>query len=341
MNLKNIHPEVFRYFKTQTRSEEAKLIHEMCYWRKAIPQNVQDKVLNILKISKELKKALEPMTEIGIPLNIDLVGGALRDLVLKKHDEIKDLDFLLSFHFKNVQKIKKIENCAKIFRLDLNDDKYNKILYRKENQPMMSHWQEKKSTDYLKNVKIFDLLALLLAKNFQVETFYLPRYEIQNYEKYIDHAIIGVIKIKQKDWMWPVDIIISDYSAETFINKFDFDICRIYCNIQNIHEIIHQEEKNIDIPEKFFQYIKMRKSFLQSVQKKELTFPISDQMTLYNVQRSLEIHLPQIEKKYPWKLKTFETGDESINQYIKSFFQKRQLNKQLVIKKEDINIVKI
>lgn len=349
MNLKNIHPQVFRYFK-HDKNEDVKFLHEIFYWKQKIPQDVQEKILQILQISYEIKDSLIPLQKLGIPIGIDLVGGALRDIVLKKHKEIKDLDFLISFHRKNIQEIKKIENCTKSLEIDLSEKKYQTILYRNKDSQLMDHWKDKNSNDSLINVKVFDLIALLLAKNFTVEKYYFPRYEIQNYEDYIDHAIIGVIKIKKDDWSLPVDIIISDYHIESFIDKFDFDICRIYLNIQNFYEIIHHEYNQIKSVEKFFEYIKIRKSFLYSAKNKELSFPIKDSMTVYHVKRSLEIHLAQLEKKYPWKIKIEEISsdflknqmiDPEIGKYIQIFFQKRELQKNIDTKKETKIITKI
>lgn len=314
----NLHPEVFRLHNDiNTKHIDRKTIHNLLFWKKKLPQESKNALDNIINQYNDIFNSLKPMMKFGITFDLWLVGGSVRDLLLSKPELISDLDIMITFRQSVQPKIPKTSNFIKKSKLDFTNEQIKPLVYRNNSEIPFEHWSllEKKSKDWkvnqaqqkLRPTALFDMLACCLAQDLDLYEIYKPKFDGENSvemtERYVDHRISGVIKIRKNTWKWPVDIILSEYNVNEFIESFDFGICKSAIELLRGSDIREQRKLIKHTPKSLMTRVRLHPSFIKDYRAKELNMIVSGGMTLRQVQHSVEKHLPKLEAKYPWPVK--------------------------------------
>jgi hypothetical protein len=324
----NLHPEVFRLHNdVNTKHIDRKTIHELLFWKKKLPQESKEALDNIIKQYNDIFNSLKPMMKLGITFDLWLVGGSVRDLLLGKSSLISDLDIMLTFRQQVQPKIPTASFFMKRSKLDFTKEQIQSIIYRNNSETPFAHWNilEEESTDWkinqakqkIRPTALFDILACCLAQNLDLYEIYSPKVDGENSveltQRYVDHRITGVIKIRKDNWKWPVDIIISEYNVNEFIESFDFGICKVAIELLRGSDVREQRKLLPLTAKNLMKRARLNSQFIKDYQAKELNMVVTSGMTLRQVQHSVEKHLPKLEAKYAWpvKVKVAEIDDFS------------------------------
>lgn len=359
------HPEVFRlYNNVYTKDINKKIINNLFLWNKKISLENKKILNNILIQLNEIYQSLVPVINMGITFDLWLVGGSVRDILLGNGKLIKDLDIMISFNKNQNPYILPIKDFMKTSNFNFKNEKLKNIIFHKNtNNSPFDHWNllYQKSNDYkiktkqklVKNVVLFDILSCAFAQKFDLYETYKPSMEIEkdfeNADKYLDLRINGVIKIRKDDWQWPVDVLITSYNPDSFIDAFDFGICKVGFEIINTVELNKQKFFMPLTPEDLLKKGHVTKHFLKDVKNQELSMIVTEFMNNKQLKHSCEIHLKKLEEKYPWKINIKIEGtnilgqeikkEDSRQKYLDAFYMKNKLNKELNIEKKGNHIL--
>jgi hypothetical protein len=245
----------------------------------AQPRNeVVNKLNNDLILIKNL---FHPLLALGIKVELSLVGGAVRDFYTLDPSKIKDLDILVtipSWSFENQIKQMTNQSLTKFF--------FSQQLENVE-------WKDEESPEF----KAYRLIQLCLVDKIGIEKSYSPR--IANVETMLEHdnytmweieVLNGVIKLKDEKLNYPCDILISKLPNQTFISRFDFEICKAGFDLSKL-------TKNWDVVD-YAKFFFSCPAFFKDCQNKTLT-TVLDNRSQGGIEKSMQYHLPRLQKKYP------------------------------------------
>jgi hypothetical protein len=278
-----------------------------------------EKISTLTKIWEDtsyLNEILKPLKEIGIDYVLDLTGGSVRDYVLNKHEQIKDLDFMLSIQEETISLYGINNHFTKeqIESVDLTSD------------------------DTLDSKKLKLVKLCFLAKYEEIETFSHVKEdkkpESTSYYSYNDPMkkarLIGVIKNNSDKTHYPIDVLLTDYSKNEFINDFDFDICKASICFVNPHV-----KKDFPLePSHLISRFIAPNEFWADIHNKMISYNTIDRKTTH-IDGAFEKHLPRIEAKYP-DYKMHIVGDGQNKPYALAKILTKEINEELGNRIEDV-----
>lgn len=299
---------------------------------------------------------------LGINVEISLAGGAIRDLVLLENPKIKDLDIIVSFKY-NEYLLNKMNFLEKSDLIQIADFKNKEAtLYEDKNEEIKNKEIKhilKEITNFnieLKklNIKEFELINItketegkdilneymfyvcsnILKKSFAIkEEFQKLTKNIDNENKLIDNFdsdnkyLSGVIKINDIKLNYNVDILLTSVNIFSYINSFDFSICKMqipFISNNNIKKYINEKD--------FYKEIIFNKEVYSDIYNKKLSFD-TDNFTKEEIEKSMEKHYPRIKEKYgEYKLDLFSKKNKHETSYLKSLELMVELKEKLKIK---------
>lgn len=255
--------------------------------------------------------------ELGLRFNLHLAGGALRDLLLGNHLNIKDLDLI--FEVKPFSQ----HNSAVLDKLSINVIK--KILSSEANISQ-TEWDALTQTQ-----KIYFIIFSTLSSNYNIKnTVTLDELKKkgalinQNYTHMLNKELEAVITI-EKDGDYPCDILLTNSYINDYVKTFSFEICKITASFLDADK----PKLTINVHD-FFEKIKFHDDFLSDAKNKKITLHMSNHGTTENIQRTMEKHFPRIAKKYPNH--TLNLIDDNVDKFVnwkKSYLIQTELNNTL------------
>ena len=212
-------------------------------------------------------------------LDVSIVGGALREMVLEK-DEVSDIDLLVSL-----------------------DSKLNMFSEYEEKREYISSYEMTSLNNYLNYEKnqLLKIANQLKESGYEVKEYIFvdTNNESDNEvnrkqaEYETDKRLYGVLKIKHKSLNYNVDLLFT-LGAHNFVQeRFDFNICKIESFLVTDSKINNYQKGNWITNN----IIKSNK-FLTDIKNKEITYLEHDAPS-ESVRKSFEVHFPKIKKKYP------------------------------------------
>ena len=212
-------------------------------------------------------------------LDVSIVGGALREMILEKN-EVSDIDLLVSL-----------------------DSKLNMFSQYKERREYISSYEMTSLNNYLNYEKnqLLKIANQLKENGYDVKEYvFLDTSNEDDNEVNIKQAVYetdkrlyGVLKIKHKSLNYDVDLLFT-LGAHNFVQeRFDFNICKIESFLVTDSKINNYQKGNWITNN----IIKSNK-FLTDIKNKEITYLEHDAPS-ESVRKSFEVHFPKIKKKYP------------------------------------------
>ena len=216
-------------------------------------------------------------------LDVSIVGGALREMVLEK-DEVSDIDLLVSLDSK-LNMFSEYEEKREYSSYEMTS--LNSYLNYEKNQLLKIANQLKESGYEVKEYIFVD------TSNESDNEVNRKQAEYET-----DKRLYGVLKIKHKSLNYNVDLLFT-LGAHNFVQeRFDFNICKIESFLVTDSKINNYQKGNWITNN----IIKSNK-FLTDIKNKEITYLEHDAPS-ESVRKSFEVHFPKIKKKYPdYKLK--------------------------------------
>ncbi len=212
-------------------------------------------------------------------LDVSIVGGALREMVLEK-DEVSDIDLLVSL-----------------------DSKLNMFSEYEEKREYISSYEMTSLNNYLNYEKnqLLKIANQLKESGYEVKEYIFVdtsnesdnEVNRKQAEYETDKRLYGVLKIKHKSLNYNVDLLFT-LGAHNFVQeRFDFNICKIESFLVTDSKINNYQKGNWITNN----IIKSNK-FLTDIKNKEITYLEHDAPS-ESVRKSFEVHFPKIKKKYP------------------------------------------
>jgi tRNA nucleotidyltransferase/poly(A) polymerase len=211
---------------------------------------------------------INPLLQMGADIEIDVIGGCIRDFILQNENKIKDIDILISW--KNIKNMKPKDllnifpqHEKKILELITKGKWLNLIVQMID----LCFENEKK--------QVFDITTIQESDpddNYNISEKILP----------------GVIKMQKN---YSIDLLISPENKNEYFNSFDFDICKVSWNIYKNKKFVKNEKEmfaNFEAEIDFFADIYYQKNTLTitSFEKKDF-------------ETSIKNHYERILMKYP------------------------------------------
>lgn len=253
-------------------------------------------LLDMLQDCFKLHKTLLPLVELNIAYSIDIIGGSVRDFLLDKHKEIKDLDILI--------------NLTPL--LNTNMDYYsrhlvnNKIL--KTTTIIEKGWctkEELEKVEFSDTDQLYSkhnkLLQVCLNRNHQItHTQIFTKNEREKkgellYGEDILKELSGIIKIESKEFKYPIELLLTDRGTERFYSTIDFGICNVGLKIINLDKDNYVDLIGVDT---IVDHFAISSDFLQDIQNKTITYNTHNRC-FDQIEYSFKNHLKRVEKKYP------------------------------------------
>lgn len=254
--------------------------------------------------SKAISDALAPLKQLNISYTIDLTGGCVRDFVLNKHEEIKDLDIMISIDGNHIY----------------TQEEYilQKNIFTKEELEFV-RWadNDKPSIKKINLIKLCFYKAKCLEKVYAItERMHEVGKDEYDFPITKPDRLLAVIKLNNEKINYPIDILLTDFSKFDFLKDFDLDICKASICIKNHY-------MDLDTPP-HYAYLLSRfnatHDFWHDVINKTITYNtnnrnIKDFISSYgdpnNEEKFKNSHLNRLKNKYPDY--TFLLGD--VNSY--------------------------
>jgi hypothetical protein len=269
----------------------------------------------------QLNECLKPLKSIGIDYSIDLMGGAVRDYLLDKHNEIKDLDILIKFS---------------AFR-PWNSDAYwaedeQERRFIKENLIGFCSAEELVAVDFNDNdnlnLKHNKLAQICLSRKTPLTFVNLLSYSDRVYGQtlYGDNILrelCGMMKIKKGVFNYEIDLLLTDTNTRNFIKNIDFNICNLGIRMIDTGSIEHNTFSSLDfLPNRMY----AANEFFEDVMNKTITFNVKNK-TIEQIKHSLGDHRERLLEKY--KDYTLKISRKHSNHEAQSLIEKMMLHHEL------------
>lgn len=262
--------ELYQHLICHNRAISPALFHQLCKY-------IED--LSAIKVPLDILRAM------GFSFELALVGGCVRDSILDCQYGVKDLDILLTFD----DEFSICNDVDKNLELECNQ-----LIQKQFNWETPTHWNEKTTNGQ----KFYDIVYFFISKFLCIEKGFKPRENIVNEEikitmnnyDFTENRLRGVIKINDASMHFPVDILFSNYSCNKFIGEFDVDLCKCAFPID--------KEMNLT-PRKMLNSLDFAMGFLDDILDKKITLRTENRNCVTEIIRSLEDHIPRVQKKYP------------------------------------------
>lgn len=282
---------------------------EMLYLKKNIPMNRWDKAykddffekINKLIPSKEninykqhefLKEANETMLQIdnaltilkeyNLEYEISLVGGAVRDFIMNKTEQVNDFDVVL--RFPNVENYYLSNKAIEEDSILMNEEQYTtKNIKFKQ---MFKKYMDTNIQDITVRSLILLIQKIMSSNNFENKLFLNENNKTENY---INNHICGILKMEKMGINRKIDLIIIKNNEHDFVNTFNFDLCKGYINYTNM---ISSNKNNDHL--NLLDNIILTKNMVSDIINKKMTM---------NLQNLTEEHLHYYMNKHYIKMK--------------------------------------
>lgn len=200
----------------------------------------------IIENKNIIDNKLSPIKELGIDFEFSVVGGALRDLIINKENEINDFDFVLKNKCEDTDQL--IKAC-KTLNINIDNRELKHIIeFRKDKKvnqikEMYKSWgqeitsddkyitsEEKRILEEVTREYYFSLIVENLTKDLPETNYFKSNYVDK---EYMNFHISGIRQFKLSNNK-KVDLIISDFGNIEFLSTFDFEICKVFANLNDI-----------------------------------------------------------------------------------------------------------
>lgn len=291
--------------------------------------------------AKKINNLLSPLNRLGINYTLDLTGGSVRDFILDKEEEIKDLDFMLSISWQGFDASQIVKKIPAHF----SEDELREINWQSFLQEVNDKESSDEGFDRIYPIDSDELkrkiLNLCLNRvNLSYEFFGKKTRSItvnsgNEYQEPLtrNDRLMAVAKLDKNmfNTNYPVDILLTDFIKPTFIEDFDFDICKASVCFVN-HSLRKKFPKSpIHLVGRFVCNL----DFWADVKNKKITYDVTGR-GIKEIDRSFENHLPRIKAKYPdCELLIIGENKASID-YINTKLFAEKLSKELNVVKTEI-----
>lgn len=298
-------------------------LNSITYMNDEIPNEKLEILKKLIDDTEKMKQILKPISKL-FHFEFSIMGGAIRDFLLGYHDNIKDIDIMISFDLDNVQysrasyprsldwayffnNFENKEELIEITKKYLNNEQYEEIAFTV-------------FKELLKNKTIID-------SEFSPQLVVVDKSD-ENTSGYKDingdKLINGIIKIKDAQFNYPIDIILTNLETKDFVEKFDFGICQCHLPF-NLDDYMYKDMKD------YIKKMNLTKDFLMDGLNKTITLKLNNNPSIEDLQFSMNNHYQRIKEKYSEYSLEFEVTD---NKEGLSFAQHWKLNQEINIKEE-------
>ena len=270
-------------------------------------ENIQKNIENTLARFDELIQNSTLLTPLKDVLKIEtaVVGGAIRDSILNK--PIKDIDIYLHlnyFHNLNIVYPKRLPGFVgdEIFEdqileasyLEKRDFQITQILENNSIydflKPKISNFNSENIVKATTNHKLIWILEEIISDsaNYNIEMSYkndetMPMNNSQKVKEiaYSSNGLNAVLCLKDKTHSYPIEILITTDYLSFFLEKFDFNICKVAMVKKDNDYTLHTT-----------------KEFLEDVKNRTITYQPVSSVIESNIEKSLSLRYPRLLNKY-------------------------------------------
>ncbi len=307
----------FNYPEYKTRMEK---LHALYYPQEnKLSENQIGALKEILENAQVITNAIAPLKDIGINLELGIVGGAVRDIALNRTDMINDYDFVvrLSDSYKQLVDIQNqvepsmLKNILTHEESQLFYSQFNSMKeYCIENQfkkELADPYFIPKDSTIETNTKIKLLVQILVERQLKTNKYSYSLFrnkDVQN--KYLNQHIDAIFQIDNIGNK-KIDLILSKYNAQGFAMTFDFEICKASINLQFLMDEKINDKDNL---KNVIDRIVLTPGMLKDIHDKTFTIRV-DNFDENHIHYFMNKHFLKLKDKFPeYSLNSFSRSSE-------------------------------
>lgn len=302
------------------------------------------------KAMKAINVSLEKLKSIGLHCSIGLAGGAVRDWTVGNTQWVKDFDIYLSIA--NDTLTHNIAHKPVVLPI-FSSKQLSTILLPSTMSANNSLFNfDSNGISQGERYEILDVvLKEMLGRAFIIDEHYAHK----NVDtQYLHNDIASNFKLTLPGLEKKIDLIVSEYPMEQFMDSFDFEICK--CGISYIEPLYQFHRKPVltstaideaseeEVQKRMYDNLFYTHSCLKDFADKTLSLR-GDHFGVEHIAYFMNKHYVKLKKKFStYALKVLHSPSpnrEEIEQYCRSIDEKLELNFQLPIKASVNNPLKI
>lgn len=315
----------------------------------SIPNFLHEDKAPILKSLYDDMKVIcdcfNPLYKAGVEnLVIDLTGGAVRDFVLNRHEQIKDIDVMVSVDFANMNHLLQVLRIDEktLLNVGFTSEELQQVKWENTPPEALEAWPNNYSLIEnpvaLGSSHLNKLVYLCVSRlKGEQENFMHGEKDMllekvptkdPNYDKSIRDRLTGVIKVKSPQLKFPADILITNNGKADFLKNFDINLCKASFSFIN-------KFYGAKFPTDYSHLISRFSScmdFFADVVNKKMTLVVDDRADI-SLQASVN-RLYRLKEKYPehdFNFALFANTDINSHKlnYVKSLKWKRDIESSI------------
>lgn len=263
----------------------------------------KDAINEIISSANLIKSYIKPLEDMGLNFSFSIVGGAVRDWILNKSNEITDHDFVISLNNSESvllplepEKIKNFFSEAEMLEINQLLKKYNPYTFKPDDN-------EECKNNICRNYntfiwpKLFEKIMQMHINNYELFDFKNVQKIREREESYLFvnnqiHSLFKIKNINNKD----IDIIISNFneSGFTYIRGFDFELCKASVDLS----FINNKNSKSNLVDDFIDNMWLMPGMLRDIHYKTLTIT-PGKFELEHIKYFMDKHYPKLKKKFP------------------------------------------
>lgn len=270
------------YEKKIMVSKYHRKIEDITFQNKNIPKDLR---VTINKVHQDISKLmihLKPIIDLGFISEIGLCGGSVRDILLGKYTNIKDIDICISLNYEKFYNV-----LMNIQDGNIENYKHSHLLKK------LSYYKNLNSDDQLHNL-IFGCIHYYYDSHLYEKNHSITE-DKSSHPYTLTHRLKSVIKIEDDAFNYPCDLLLTHLSLENYVSQFDFNICKAYICLMDDELIFSHVAK----PLQYIHRIGFKLDFLEDVMQKKLTLDMATRYSINDVENSLGAHFSRLQDKYP------------------------------------------
>lgn len=273
--------------------EKEKLFNRLSFYNGNIPASIENILQHVREQCLDVVSSLTPLYQLGFRFDIDVAGGAVRDILLGTPEFIKDLDILISVTPKTLDDVFKTTPIATIQAvLDIHDT------------DIFEHDSSLKSFFYL--IAHCMKKSFPLFKSIHVDSLFSKAEDYRHVFEQTD--LEGVLKFDGENGFYPMDVLVIPKDTITYINEhFNFSICKAWINLLDKNNPTQRVYNHFTFLNNFF----VANDFMDDVMRKTITLDMPRLRHEEVIERSLKEHLPRIMAKHQGYELVLRTGGET------------------------------
>lgn len=274
-----------------------------------------------------IEDALIPFRKHKIPYTLGVTGGALYDLITNNSHLTKDIDIVLNFNI--------FDPSANLEEKKINSD------FLKPIDDLMTEYFPNANT--FNTSKSYSMLDVAWAFNRFIEKSFDNYLHNKNEAEktYHNKSLFSLSKITHTSCNRPIDLILSLNNVKSYIQSFDFDLCKNYifyrqsANYKEYNDLATEALRSNITSLELLDHLYLTPPALKDLDNKTFTMLVSS-FDEEDIHWFMEHHYPRLKEKLPHFELNFRAYTENNEEMANFYLMNEKVTDKTATKKKKI-----